>query len=168
MNNLLEINFSVDTACILLLVMGFILSVIGVFSKSFSTYGIISLVLYVLALIIEIVIGASIVPILYILVALLLIFLLMCVVSIRNVRFGKAVNSVWIQSATAVPQHFEAKNLELINKVGVTVSDCKPVGKIKINNVEYDAISEGVFLKRNVRVKVVKVEDNVIYIKECF
>lgn len=165
MGQVLDILFDLNFTCIVLLVIGFLCCILEVLTIGFGIFGVFAIALFMIAFIIKIIIGSSIIPLLYVIAISLLVFLLICVVGIKSARFGGIVKSSWIQS-TNPNSSFKQQYSDLINKVGIVISDCRPVGKMKILDKEFDVISEGLFIKRNVQVKVVKIEDNLIYVKE--
>ncbi|WP_234998336.1 NfeD family protein [Salirhabdus sp. Marseille-P4669] len=54
---------------------------------------------------------------------------------------------------------------ELINKVGVALTDLRPVGTIRINGKDYSAISNGIWIKKNESIKVVQVDGTKILVE---
>ncbi|GHH97046.1 NfeD family protein [Neobacillus kokaensis] len=55
---------------------------------------------------------------------------------------------------------------ELLDQVGVTLTILRPAGTMEINNERIDVISEGSFIEKNARVKVIKVEGARIVVRE--
>jgi membrane-bound serine protease (ClpP class) len=56
--------------------------------------------------------------------------------------------------------------LDLVGKVGVTITQLRPAGKIKIQDEIIDAVSEGSFIQKDQKVKVIKVEGSRIVVRE--
>ena len=56
--------------------------------------------------------------------------------------------------------------LNLLNKEGITLNDLRPVGTIRINEKEYSAVSNGEWIPRKTRVKVVQVDGTKILVKK--
>ena len=46
----------------------------------------------------------------------------------------------------------------------MTVSDCRPVGKVKLEGRIMEAISVGSMIEKGSQIRVVKIKDNTIYI----
>lgn len=64
---------------------------------------------------------------------------------------------------------YNSMNMEyetLVNEVGVTLNDLRPVGTIKINGKDYSAISDGKWIKKDSKVRVVKVDGTKILVEE--
>lgn len=58
------------------------------------------------------------------------------------------------------------KYAELINEVGMTITDLRPVGTIKIDNKEYSAISNGKWIEKNTEIKVIQVDGTRILVEK--
>lgn len=64
---------------------------------------------------------------------------------------------------------YNSMNMEyeaLIGTEGVTLNDLRPVGTIKINGKDYSAISDGKWITKDSRVRVVKVDGTKILVEE--
>ena len=55
---------------------------------------------------------------------------------------------------------------DLVGKVGIANTDFRPSGKINIDGMAYDAISDGVFISKGSNVRVVKFELGQLYVAE--
>lgn len=55
---------------------------------------------------------------------------------------------------------------ELVNETGITLTDLRPVGTIKIHHKEYSAISNGKWIKKNTEIKVIQVDGTRILVEE--
>lgn len=55
---------------------------------------------------------------------------------------------------------------DLVGKVGIANTDFRPSGKINIDGMTYDAISDGVFISKGSNVRVVKFELGQLYVAE--
>ncbi|WP_100488615.1 NfeD family protein [Sporolactobacillus pectinivorans] len=53
---------------------------------------------------------------------------------------------------------------DLVDKKGITLTPFHPVGTVKIDGRNYSAVTDGIFLEKNVRVKVVSVDGTRIVI----
>jgi membrane-bound serine protease (ClpP class) len=56
--------------------------------------------------------------------------------------------------------------VDLLDKQGVTLTQLRPAGKIKIEDEIIDAVSEGAFIQKDQEVKVIKVEGSRIVVRE--
>ncbi|MEC5422241.1 NfeD family protein [Virgibacillus sp. C22-A2] len=55
---------------------------------------------------------------------------------------------------------------KLVNKEGVTRSDLRPVGTIRVDNTDYSAISNGQWIAKDSRVKIVQVDGTKILVEK--
>jgi|SRR5690625_2739917 len=63
---------------------------------------------------------------------------------------------------TSLNMEYEA----LIGEVGLTVTDLRPVGTVKIDNKDYSAISDGQWIEKGTKVKVVSVDGVKILVEQ--
>jgi membrane-bound serine protease (ClpP class) len=56
--------------------------------------------------------------------------------------------------------------VELLDKQGITLTQLRPAGKIMIDDEIIDAVSEGAFIQKDQKVKVIKVEGSRIVVRE--
>jgi membrane-bound serine protease (ClpP class) len=56
--------------------------------------------------------------------------------------------------------------VELLDKQGITLTQLRPAGKIMIEDEIIDAVSEGAFIQKDQKVKVIKVEGSRIVVRE--
>jgi membrane-bound ClpP family serine protease len=55
---------------------------------------------------------------------------------------------------------------QLLNASGITITDLRPAGSIKINNKRIDAVTQGEYINKNTPVCVIEVTGNQIIVKE--
>lgn len=55
---------------------------------------------------------------------------------------------------------------ELVEKAGITLNDLRPVGTVRIHGKDYSAISDGKWIKKDSKVRVVKVDGTKIQVEE--
>jgi len=60
----------------------------------------------------------------------------------------------------------EEKTSSLIGATGVAVTDLRPAGKVEIQDVRYDASTEGEFIEKGATVKVNRVMGHFVYVEE--
>ena len=64
---------------------------------------------------------------------------------------------------------YNSMNMEytvLLEQEGVTLNDSRPVGTVKINGKDYSAISDGKWIKKDSKVRVIKVDGTKILVEE--
>ena len=74
-----------------------------------------------------------------------------------------------IQSGVAVPINYasdENNFAHLLGKEGLTSTICKPVGKVSIDNLTYQAFSNGEYLQKGIRIKIIEVDGANIIVKK--
>ncbi len=60
----------------------------------------------------------------------------------------------------------KSKREKLLNKVGFADTPFNPSGKLVCNGEIYDAISQGKFIEKGSKVKVIEVSENKIVVKQ--
>lgn len=67
----------------------------------------------------------------------------------------------------ATPEYLNASDLEyLVGKEGIASTDLKPIGKCNIEGVEFDVRTESRYVKKGTKVKISRIHENTIMIKE--
>ena len=97
-------------------------------------------------------------------IALVLIIALLVWVII-SARKGLISKSPLISKGSSIPTFYNDDDLKIfVDQNGETVTTCKPVGKIRLDNEIYDATSLDGFLEIGTKIKVVNVKDNTLEI----
>ena len=66
------------------------------------------------------------------------------------------------------PGYLSSQDLEyLVGKEGVTTTILRPSGKCDIEGVVFEVRSAGEYIEKNKKVKIVKVQSNMLVVKEC-
>lgn len=67
----------------------------------------------------------------------------------------------------ATPGYLNSSDLEyLVGKEGITSTDLKPIGKCDIEGIEFDVRAESRYVKKGTKVKISRIHENTIMIKE--
>ena len=93
----------------------------------------------------------------------------MVLITIRSARYGLISKTPIVENSTAIPKDYGSneKNFGfLVNKVGTTKTICKPIGKMEIDNIEYQVISNGDYIEAGEKVRVVEVDGDTIVVKK--
>ncbi|WP_062104641.1 NfeD family protein [Bacillus niameyensis] len=56
--------------------------------------------------------------------------------------------------------------LDLIGREGITMTDLRPSGTVKVDDERLDVVAEGSFIEKNTRVKIIKAEGSRIVVRE--
>ena len=81
-------------------------------------------------------------------------------------QVGGTVNSGRDAAAAAMPSGPRAALDALIGQSGTSETVLRPAGKVRLNGVTYEAVSEGGFLKPGVQVVVLRVSSNSLVVRE--
>jgi membrane-bound serine protease (ClpP class) len=96
--------------------------------------------------------------------------ILTTIVTILFVKLGyrsKIFNNVILSNKLLKDKGYIPSNdmEHLLGEEGITLSELRPAGFIEIGNNKYDALSDGGFIVRNDKIKVVKVEGSKIFVR---
>ena len=151
------------------LFVGLIFCAIECFIPGFGFFGISGGVLIVFGIVYRMVMGGTWWHFFYMCGIALIVLALVVFIAIRSARFGFLSKTPIVDNSTALPKDFADNDKNygyLLNKTGVTVTVCKPVGKIKIDDQLYQAISNGDYLEKDSKIIVVDVDGDTIVIKK--
>ena len=146
-------------------VLGIIFLIVEAFIPGFGFFGISGICGITLGIIIKIFVGESVQRILLELVIALVVIIALLVWVIISAKKGLISKSPLISKGSSIPTFFNDDDLKIfIDQNGETVTTCKPVGKIRLDNEIYDATSLDGFLDIGTKIKVVAVKDNTLEI----
>ncbi|MGD9901358.1 MAG: NfeD family protein [Spirochaetales bacterium] len=151
------------------LLIGMVLGIIEVFIPGFGIFGIMGIIMSVLGIVFRILVGISLTQVFILIFIVLAAFLLLFLIFTYSARFGLLSRTGIVESGTAVSKDYnsDAKNFAyLLGKIGATSTVCKPVGKVTIENVDYQVFSSGEYLPKGVNVKVIEVDGSNIIVKK--
>lgn len=146
---------------------GLIFLIVEAFIPGFGFFGISGLSLVGISIVTKICIGESIQNILWTLVIAFIIIIALLVWMIISAKKGILSKSPLVSQGTAIPTFYNDDDLKIfIGFCGETVTTCKPIGKIRLDNEIYEAQSLDGFLEIGTQIKVVSVENNVLKISK--
>ena len=146
-------------------VLGIIFLVVEAFIPGFGFFGISGISGITLGIIIKIFVGETVERILLELVIALVLIIALLVWVIISARKGLISKSPLISKGSSIPTFYNDDDLKIfVDQNGETVTTCKPVGKIRLDNEIYDATSLDGFLEIGTKIKVVNVKDNTLEI----
>ncbi|MGN1207891.1 MAG: NfeD family protein, partial [Christensenellales bacterium] len=97
----------------------------------------------------------------------LIVIIALLVWVIISAKKGLLSKSPLISKGSSIPTFFNDNDLKIfIGQIGETVTTCKPIGKIRIDNEIYDASSLSGFLEIGTKIEVVSVKDNTLEIEK--
>lgn len=151
------------------LFVGLLFCAIECFVPGFGFFGISGGALIVFGIVYRMVMGGTWWHFFYMCSIALIFLALIILIAIRSARFGFLSKTAIIENSTALPKDYadNEKNYGyLLNKTGITVTICKPVGKIEIEGKLYQAISNGDYLEKDSKIIVVEVDGETIVVKK--
>ncbi len=167
MNFLLDVNQTFAIISTVVYVLAIIFLIIEAFIPGFGFFGISGIAGIVLALATKIFVGETIERILLELVIALVVIIALLVWVIISARKGLISKSPLISKGSSIPSFYNDDDLKIfIGQMGETVTTCKPVGKIRLDNEIYDATSLDGFLDIGTKIKVSNVKDNTLEIEK--
>jgi membrane-bound serine protease (ClpP class) len=169
LEELIKLATETSTAVIILLVVGVVFCFIEAIVPSFGFWGVTGILSTIAGIVLHAIVSGSALQVLFILLILALIFVLIALIFIRSAKYGLLAKLSLVENKTALPANFESESesnyQHLLGKIGVTVTECRPVGKVDIEGEIYEASSKNVFLSSNVEVFVTEISQNSIYIE---
>ena len=151
------------------LILGIILCIIEIFTPGLGIFGLLGAILVVIGIIFRMVFGGSLSQLFIMVFAISFVIIIAFMIMIRSARYGWLSRSPIILNATALSREQLAKedkeNARLLGKEGIVKAECRPAGKIEIEEEIYDVVSEGEFITNGTVVRVVAIEGNKITVK---
>ena len=92
--------------------------------------------------------------------------IILIVILARFILKSKGFKSIVALETDTAGYHSSVSYDNLLGREGITDTFFRPSGNIIINDKKYDAITEGEFINKGVKIKVILVEGNKIVIKE--
>ncbi len=148
---------------IVILVAGVLLLVVEIFTPGFGVAGGTGVVLLVIGIIMTA--GSPLEAIALVLILLVLISI-MILLLLRSARKGRLARSMILHLKSTREEGYRAgeDNSSLVGQTGTATSDLRPAGVIEIDGKRQDVVTEGSFIRRGTRVKVIEVTGNRIVV----
>lgn len=148
---------------ILLLCLGIVFCIIEAIVPGFGFFGIMGILCEVAGVVVHAVISGSAFQVLCLALIIILIVVLIFLLFIRSAKHGLLSKTAIVENETALPSDYRQKAEDelkaLIGKEGLAITECRPVGKIRIDQETYEAQSVGRVIPKGDVVKVVAIED---------
>ncbi len=151
------------------LVVGLVLMAIEIFIPGFGICGITGIALIVFSIVFRTVTSHDFLHLLYLVIITLLVSGINLLIVTKSAKSGLLSKTPLVEKNTAIPKDYGSNEKNygyLLNKVGETKTVCKPVGKMILDNIEYQVITNGDYLSAGTKVKVVEVDGNTIVVKK--
>lgn len=154
---------NMHVAVTLLLALGIILCIVESVVPGFGIFGIMGILCEVAGIITHAVISGSVAQVFLLIVILLLITSLLFLLFIRSAKYGLLAKSAIVENKPSIPNDYKLKAENelkpLIGQEGLTLTECRPVGKIRIGQNTYEAQSKSSIIEKGNVIKVVAIED---------
>lgn len=148
---------------ILLLCLGIVFCIIEAIVPGFGFFGIMGILCEVAGVVVHAVISGSAFQVFCLALIIVLIVVLIFLLFIRSAKHGLLSKTAIVENDTALPIDYRQKAEDelkaLIGKEGLAITECRPVGKIRIDQETYEAQSVGRVIPKGDVVKVVAIED---------
>ena len=167
MQEFINIFAEMGWASAILLIFGALLLIAEALTPGFNVAGISGLICLVLGIVARVVEGATLTQTLLLILLVTIIVCVLFVLFVRSAKSGMISKTSIIETGTAIPKEYgEIRNKELLGKIGVTKTLCKPVGKVVIGDRIFDAITSYGYIEADEQVIVEKVDHDYLYIKQ--
>lgn len=155
-----------------LMVIGLILCLVEAIIPGFGFFGISGIICEIASVVVHALLcKGSAVQVVILVLLLLLLTLLLFLIMVRSAKHGILGKTPLVENNTAIPVNYGEKDEEklkslILGKEGITLTDLHPVGKIRINQDVYEVCSKGSLIQKGEVVKVVDIEDSIIYVSK--
>lgn len=150
---------------LLLFLLGMIFLILEAMAPGFGIFGIGGIVSIVLSIIMA---SNSVLQAFIYIVLAFIVTIVTVIFALRKLPRRKISKTLFLNTELNKQEGFisSKENDEYINKEGISASDLRPSGKIEIDGVILDAISQNTFIEKGKLIKVIKVEGSKIIVKE--
>ena len=156
---------------ITLMVLGMILCIIEAVIPGFGIFGISGIVCEVGAVVVNATLcNGSPMQVLILILLITLLTLLIFLLFVRSARYGLLGKTPIVENKTAIPKDYGQKDQEqlkaLIGKEGILLTECHPIGKMLLGEDVLEVSSKDTMIAKGDVVKIVAVEDSIIYVSK--
>ena len=148
---------------VLLLLLGMVFCVIEAIVPGFGVFGILGILCELGGIVVHAVLSGSVAQVFFLILLIALIIGLLFLLFIHSAKYGLLAKSALVENKPSIPTDYKEraeKELEkLIGQEGLTLTECKPVGKIRIGQSTYEAQSKNLIIQKGEVIKVVAIED---------
>lgn len=157
-------------AVVTLLAIGVIFCLIEAAIPGFGVFGILGIGSVIASIIVHAIISGSVVQVFIFIILTLFVVFIIFAIFIRSAKHGLLAKSALVENKSSIPRDYKEKAVNklkpLIGQEGVTLTECRPVGKILIGANSYEAQSVGNLIQKGELIKVVAIEDARIMIDQ--
>ena len=153
----------------IIMLFGLLLCMVEIIVPGFGVFGILGTIFTLGGMVVRIVLGASWVQFACMVLLEIAVMIVTILLVVLFAKIGVLGKTQVVQNKTAVPVNYEMPTREqkkLIGKVGFAETVFKTSGKFKLNDVVYDAVSNGEYIEKGSKVKVIEIKNNTIIVKK--
>lgn len=148
---------------ILLLSLGVIFCIIEAVIPGFGFFGVMGILCEIAGVVVHAVFSGSVIQVFFLILIIVLITLIIFLIFVNSAKRGLLAKTAIVENNTSIPKDYREKAekelKKLIGKEGLTLTECRPVGKIRIGQDSYEAQSVDKVIPKGEVIKVVAIED---------
>lgn len=148
---------------ILLLSLGVIFCIVEAVIPGFGFFGIAGILCEIGGVVVHAIFSGSVIQVFFLILIIVLITVILFLIFVNSAKHGLLAKSAIVENKTALPKDYREKTeehlKELIGKEGLTLTECHPVGKIRIGQNTFEAQSIRAIIEKGEVIKVVAIED---------
>lgn len=152
---------------VIFMIIGLAMCIVEIFMTKASNIGLIGGAVIIASMMAVMMLNGTLSQFLFLaFICMLVIVVAFCIVTILKDK-GVATSKITLKDLETKEVVDENKTLKkLIGKVGVTHTEFNPNGKVVVNSITLDAVTNGEKIEKNKQVKIVKIDGINIYVKE--
>ena len=146
-----------------LIIAGFVFCLVEAAVPGFGLFGILGLTAEIAGVITHAFISGSVAQVFCLLILVSFAIVILFLLFIRSAKCGLLAKSALVENKSSIPNDYKEKAENelkpLIGMEGLTLTECHPVGKIRIGQNTYEAQSKSSIIQKGEVIKVVAIED---------
>lgn len=147
----------------LLLCLGIAFCIVESIVPGFGLFGICGILCEIAGVIVHAIISGSALQVVFLILLILIVVCLLFLLFIHSAKYGLLAKTAIAENKPSIPTDFKEKAekelLTLVGQEGLTLTECKPVGKIRVGNNTYEAQAKSAIIQKGEVIKVVAIED---------
>ena len=150
-------------AVILLLCVGIVFCIIEAAIPGFGVFGVLGIASEIAGVVVHAVVAGSALQVFFLIIIIFVFVTIMFMLFIRSAKCGLLAKTALVENKSSIPKDYkekaESELKPLIGQEGLTLTACRPVGKIRIGQNTYEAQSVNSIIPKGEVVTVVAIED---------
>lgn len=148
---------------VLLLGLGLVLCIVETAIPGFGIFGVLGILCAIAGVVTHAVLSGSAIQVLFLVLIIFLVIGLLFLIFIHSAKHGLLAKSAIVENKPSIPNDYREKTENqlkpLVGLEGLTLTECRPVGKVRIGQKTYEAQSKGSIIQKGEVVRVVSIED---------